>query len=152
MKVFLHFGNQFCLHLQGVLVVWLNKKTDCGSTKPPAHPEDCDAGSSRNVGKPSHIVAALCRENCIEFCRRESLKACISTVCLFVCLFVCQSRFGSCVPTTLLYFTGWEVTCVFGQSVPFVTSSGERHESWEGDKSYQVNICLSEYEYLSNNQ
>ena len=32
-----------------------------GATKPPAHPEDGDGVSSRNVGKPSHLDAAVCR-------------------------------------------------------------------------------------------
>jgi hypothetical protein len=30
-----------------------------GATKPPAHHED-EGGSSRNVGKPSHLDAAVC--------------------------------------------------------------------------------------------
>jgi hypothetical protein len=31
-----------------------------GSAKPPAHPEDGDGVSSRNVGKPSHLYVAVC--------------------------------------------------------------------------------------------
>ena len=31
-----------------------------GSTKPPAHPEDGDGVSYRNVGKPSHLDATVC--------------------------------------------------------------------------------------------
>jgi hypothetical protein len=33
---------------------------DFYATKPPAHPEDGDGNSSRNVVKPSHLDAAVC--------------------------------------------------------------------------------------------
>ena len=33
------------------------------ATKPTAHPEDGDGVSNQNVGKPSHLDAAVCREN-----------------------------------------------------------------------------------------
>ena len=37
-----------------------HKLQSLGSTKPPAHPEDGDGVSSRNVGRPSHLDAAVC--------------------------------------------------------------------------------------------
>ena len=38
------------------------------------HPEDGDEVSIWNVGELSHLDAAVCREDFIEFCRRESFK------------------------------------------------------------------------------
>jgi len=53
-----------------------------GATTPPAHPEDGDAVSARNVGKPSQPDVAVCpRKNITEFCRRESLKTYAPRTC-----------------------------------------------------------------------
>ena len=38
-----------------------------GATKPPAHPEGGDGDSYRNVGKHSHLDAAVCPRKFIEY-------------------------------------------------------------------------------------
>jgi len=48
-----------------------SKTISFGATKPPAHPEDGDEVSTRNVGKHSHLA----RKKFTEFCRHESFKS-----------------------------------------------------------------------------
>jgi len=47
---------------------------------PPAHPEDGGGVISRNVGKPSHLEAAVLKKKFIEFCRHENFKIYILTL------------------------------------------------------------------------
>lgn len=51
------------LHLDVKVLPMFRELTDAirfGATKPPAHPEDEEGASSRNVGKPSRHDAAVC--------------------------------------------------------------------------------------------
>ena len=84
------------LHLQVVLVVWEHQNwwvshdwvISFGSTKPPAHPDEGDGVTSRNVRKP-HLDAAVCPR--IFHCRLTGLHNAQSVVfagaalCVFCC-------------------------------------------------------------------
>jgi hypothetical protein len=50
------------------------QSSDLGATKPPAHPEDWEGVSFRNVGKLYILTRLSARENFVEICRRESFK------------------------------------------------------------------------------
>jgi hypothetical protein len=60
LKVFRRFGKKSFSFFR---VCWMLGRTRIisGSTKHPAHSEDENGDSFRNVGKPSHVDAAVCQ-------------------------------------------------------------------------------------------